>query len=74
MGLLADCGGEVGVSSSEAGLDGNFDWEEIGERKVTTGLVGRSKPEGVNGWKSSSGSEKTERQLSHGGKVECSSA
>ena len=38
---------------------------------MTSELVGRSKPEGVIGRKSSSGSEMTERQSSLGGKIEC---
>ena len=62
VGLLVDRRSDAGVSSGEAGLEGNFEGEEIGGRKVTTELVGRSKPEGVRGWKSPSGSEKTERQ------------
>ena len=66
-----DCRGDAGVSSGEAGLEGIFEGEEIRDRKVTTDLVGRSKPEGVRGWKSSSGSERTERQSSQGGKTEC---
>ena len=69
--LLVVCKGEAGVSSSEAGLEGIFAGGEIGDRKVTTEVVGRSKPEGVGGWKSWSGSERTERQSSQGGKTEC---
>ena len=69
--LLGVCKGEAGVSSGEAGLEGIFAGGEIGDRKVTTEVVGRSKPEGVGGWKSSSGSDKTERQSSQGGKTEC---
>ena len=38
---------------------------------MTSELVGGSKPEGVRGLKSSSGSEMTERQSSQGGKIEC---
>ena len=71
MGLLVVCKGEAGISSSDAGVEGVFEGEEIGEKKVTTELVGRSKPEGVMGWKSSSGSERTEKQSSEGGKTEC---
>ena len=56
LGLLVGCKGEAGVSSGEAGLEGIFAGAEIGDRKVTTEVVGRSKPEGVGGWKSSSGS------------------
>ena len=36
---------------------------------MTTKLAGRSKPEGVRGWMSS-GSERTKKQSSQGGKVE----
>ena len=71
VGLLVGCKGETGVSSGDAGLEGIFVGEEIGDKKVTTESVGRSKPECVRGWKSSSGSEKTERQSSQGGKTEC---
>ena len=71
VGLLVVCKGEAGVSSGDAGLEGILEGEDIGERKMTTELVGRFKPEGVSGWKSSSGSEKTERQSSEGGKAEC---
>ena len=74
MGLLLDRIGERGVSLGEAGLEGIFEGEEIGDRKVTTELVGRSKPEGVRGCKSSSGPERTERQSSHGGNIECNAA
>ena len=66
---LVDGKGGAGVSSVEAGLEGIFEGEEIGDRKVTTELVGRSRPEGVRGRKSSSGSEKTERQSSEGEKL-----
>ena len=38
---------------------------------MTTELAGGSKPGGVRGRKSYSGSEKTERQSSQGGKIEC---
>ena len=38
---------------------------------MTTGLMGRSKPAGVKVWECSSGSERTERQSSQGGKIEC---
>ena len=69
--LLRVCKGEAGVSSGEAGLEGIFAGGEIGDRKVTTEVVGRSKPEGVGGWKFSSGSDKTERQSSQGRKTEC---
>ena len=70
VGLLVVCKSEAGVSSGDAGLDGIFEGEEIGDKKVRTELVERSKPEGVRGWKSSSGSERTERQSSQGGKTE----
>ena len=60
--LLLDCNGEAGVSSGETGLQGIFDGKEIGETKVTTGLLGSSKREGLKGWKSSSGSERTKKQ------------
>ena len=73
MGLSVYRKGEAAVSSGE-GLEGNFDGEEIGDRKVTTGFRGRSKPEGVKGWKSSSGSERTESQSSQKGKIECNAA
>ena len=69
-----DCKGEPVVSSGDAGLEGIFEVEEIGERTVTKELEGRSKPEGVRGWKCSSGSERTERQSSQGGKIECNAA
>ena len=72
VGLRVDCEGEVGVSTGEAGVDGTFEGEQTGERNLTTGLLWKSKPEDVKGWKSSSGSEKTERQSSQGGKFECS--
>ena len=58
-------------SLGEAGLEGIFGWEAIGDRKVTTELVGRFKLEGVRVGKSPSGSERTERQSSQGGKIEC---
>ena len=74
VGLLLDCEGEAGVSSGEAGLKGIFEGEEIGDRKVSTELVGMSKSEGVRGWKSSSGSERTERQSSQRGKIQCNAA
>ena len=74
VGLLVDCKSEASVSTGEAGLDGNFQGEEIGEGMLTTALVRRSKQEGVKGRKSSSGSQRTERQPSEGGKVECSAA
>ena len=73
-GVLVVCKDEAGVFSGEAGLGGIFKGGEIGDRKVTTKLVRRSKPEGVRGWKTSSGSERTERQSSQGGKVECRAA
>ena len=38
---------------------------------MTTELLGRSKPEGLSGGKSFSGSERTERQSSQGRKTEC---
>ena len=66
---LVNCKGESGISSGEAGLEGIFEGEEIGERKALTGLVRRSKPEGVKDWKSFS--DETEGQSSQGGKVEC---
>ena len=69
VGLLLDRRGEAVVLSGEAGLEGIFEGDEIGDRKVTTELVGRSKPEGVRDRKSPSGSEKTERQSSLGGKI-----
>ena len=69
--FLGVCRGEAGVSSGEAGLEGIFAGGEIGDRKVTTEVLGRSKPEGVGGWKSSSGSDKTERKSSQWGKTEC---
>ena len=74
VGLLVDCKVEAAFSSGEAGLEGILEREEIGERKVTTGSVGMSKPEGVNGWKSSSGSEKTERQSPQAWKIGCNAA
>ena len=49
VGLLVDRRGEAGVSSSEAGLEGILQGDEIGDRKVTTELKRRSKPEGVRG-------------------------
>ena len=73
-GLLVDRRGEAGVPSGEAGLEGIFERDEIGDRKVTTELVGMSKPEGVRSWKPSSGSERTERQSSQGGNFECNAA
>ena len=69
--MLVGCKGEAGVWSGEAGLEGIFAGGELGDRKVTTEVVGKSKPEGVGGWKSSSGSERTERQSSQEGKTEC---
>ena len=71
VGWLLDCKFEAGVSSGDAGLDDIFEGEEIGARKVTTELMEKSNSEDVKGWKSSSGSEKTERQSSEGGKIEC---
>ena len=71
VGLLVGCKVEAGVSSGEAGLEGIFAGGEIEDRKVTTELVGRSKPEGVGGWKSSFGTERTKRQSLQGGKTEC---
>ena len=62
-----------GVPSGEAGLEAIFEGEEIGDRKVTTELAGRSKPGGVRGWKSSSESESSERQSSQVG-IECNAA
>ena len=64
LGLLVVYKDEASVLSGEAGLEVIFEGEEIGDRKVTTELVGRSKPESVRGWKSSAGWERTERQLS----------
>ena len=43
----------------------------MGDRNVKTEVIGSSKPDGVSGRKSSSRSERTERQSSQGGKVEC---
>ena len=72
VGLLVDCRGEAGVSPEKAGLDGIFEQKEIGDKKLTTELVGRFKPESVRRWKSS-GSERSERQSSQG-KIECNAA
>ena len=66
-----DCKGEPGVLSGDAGLESISEGGEIGERKVTTELVGGSRPGGVRGRKSSSGSKRTERQSSQGGNDEC---
>ena len=74
MELLVDCKSETGVSSGEAGLEGIFEGKEKGERKLKTGLVGRSKPESVKDWKYSSGPEESEKQSSHRGKFECIAA
>ena len=63
-GSLVDRKIEAGVSSSEAGLKGIFEGEEIGLMKVTTELVGSSRPEGVRGWICSPESKRTERQSS----------
>ena len=49
MGLLVDRASEAGVLSGETGLEGFFEGVEIGDGKVTTDLVGWSKPEGVRG-------------------------
>ena len=68
-GSLVDCKGEVGVLSGDAVFEGI-----LGERKVTTELVSRYKPEGVRGRESSFGSEKNERQSSQGGTIEYSAA
>ena len=68
---FVDCKGEPGVSSGDAELEGIFEGKEIGDRKVKSDLVGRSKPGGVGGRKSSSGSKRTERQSSQGGNAEC---
>ena len=65
VGGLVESKVREGGSSGEAGL------ESIGDKNVMPELVGRSKPEGVRGRKSSSGSEMTERQSSQGGKIEC---
>ena len=70
MRLLGNCKNEAGVSSGGAGLDGNFDGEEVGERKVTIVLNERSEPDGVKDSKSSA-SKRTEIQSSQGGMVEC---
>ena len=71
MGLLVDDEGDSGVSSGKAGLEGSLE-EEIREGKVTTGLVGKLKPQGLRVWNSSSsGSKRAERQSSQGEKVEC---
>ena len=72
--LLVDWKCEAGVLSGKAALQGVFEGEEIGEGKPSTGLVGSYKPEGVECRKSSFGSERTERQPSQGGKVDCSAA
>ena len=69
VGLLINCRGDAGVSSGEAGLEGDFEGEGIGEGKFTTGLEGKSKRDGVKDGKSSSGSEKTEKQSSQGEKL-----
>ena len=74
VGLLVDCKGEAGVFLGEAVLEAILEGEGIGERKLTTGLVGMSKQEGVKCRKSSSGSERSERQSSQGGKIECTAA
>ena len=68
--MLVGCKGEAGVSLGEAGLEGIFEGEEVGDRKVPTALAGWSKPGGVGGRKSSSVSQRTERQSSEG-KIEC---
>ena len=64
VGLLLDCKSEAGLLSGEDGLEGIFEGEELGERKVTTRLEGKSEPEGVKDGNLSCGSVKTERQLS----------
>ena len=74
VGFLVDCKRDAGVLSGKSGLEGIFEGEDIGERKMMTGLEVKSIPEGVKVWKSSSGSEKDERQSSRGEKVECSAA
>ena len=74
LGLLVVCKGEAGVSLGEAGLEGIFEGEEIGDRKMTTEVVGWTKPEGVEGWKSSSGLERTEIQSSQGRRIDCIAA
>ena len=51
-GWLVDSMVRESGSSGEAGLDGIFEGGEIGNRKVTPELVGRSKPGGVRGQKS----------------------
>ena len=74
VGLLVDRRGEADVSSSEAGLEGIFQGDEIGDRKVTTELKRMSKPEGVRGRRGPltlSGSERTERQSSQAGNIDC---
>ena len=73
VGFLVDRRGEAGVLSGEAGLEGIFEGEKIGDKKVTTEFLGRFKPEGVRGWKSSSASQRTEKQSSQG-KIECNAA
>ena len=72
--LLADCKNEAGVSSSEAGLEGLLEGGEVEEGKVTTEFSGIYKPEGSSVSKSSSVWEKTEKQSSLGGKIECTVA
>ena len=59
VGLVVVCKGEAGVSSGEAGFEGIS-----GDGNVITELVEKSKPEGARGWRSSSGSQRTERQSS----------
>ena len=71
VGWIVDSKVREGGSSGETGLQGICEREEIGDKKVTPELVGRSKPEGVKGRKSSSTSEMTERQSSQAGKSEC---
>ena len=70
-GWLVESKVREGGASGEAGLEGICEQEAIGDKNVTSELVGRSKPEGVRGRKSSSGSEMTERQSPQGGKIEC---
>ena len=71
VGLLVDRRSEAGVSSSEAGLEGIFEGDEIRDRKVIRELVGCSKLQCLRGRKSSSGSESTKKQSSQGRKIEC---
>ena len=69
-----DCKCEAGVSLGGAGLADIFEGGEVGARKVTTELVGRSKRKSVRGWESSSISKKIEKQSSQGGKIDRNAA